>query len=136
MSRYPQFGGAHVFAVPDPKTGDQVMCVVTMVPGERFDAAAFASFVDAQPDMGTKWRPTFVRVVDEVPMTGSGKINKAPLRATAWEADDVWYAPSRAGGYAPMSVADRAALRDVFVAGGRENSMPAASRALLAEAAE
>src|SRR5699024_4514900 len=28
LSRYPRFGGVHVFAVPDPATGDQVMCVV------------------------------------------------------------------------------------------------------------
>ncbi|GAA4803637.1 AMP-binding protein [Tomitella cavernea] len=136
LSRYPAFAGAHILAVPDPKTGDQVMCVVTMAPDARFDPEDFAAFVDAQPDMGTKWRPAFLRVVDEVPMTGSGKINKAPLRATAWEADDVWYAPSRASGYTLMSVADRAALRDQFVAGGRENVMPADSRRLLTEAAE
>lgn len=136
LSRYPRFGGAHVFAVPDPKTGDQVMCVATMAPGERFDADEFAAFVDAQPDMGTKWRPAFVRIVGEVPMTGSGKIDKAPLRAAAWEADDVWFAPSRTSNYAPMGAADRAALRDQFIAGGRENSMPAASRNLLAQAAE
>ncbi|GAA4815344.1 AMP-binding protein [Tomitella cavernea] len=136
LARYPRFGGAHILGVPDPKTGDQVMCVVTMSDGARFDPADFAAFTDAQPDMGTKWRPTFVRVVDAVPMTGSGKINKAPLRATAWEADDVWYAPSRSSAFARMDASDRAGLRDQFVAGGRENAMPAESRKLLTKAAE
>jgi len=66
-------------------------------------------------------------------MTGSGKIDKAPLRATAWEADDVWYAPTRQDGYRRMSEQERARLRESFIAAGRENVMPASARAAVAE---
>lgn len=134
LVRYPAFSGAHAFGVPDPTTGDQLMAVVALNHGHAFDPAGFADFLAAQPDLGTKWRPTFVRVVDAVPTTANGKIDKAPLRATAWEAEDIWYAPTRTSAYAPLTDEQRAALRDGFVASGRENVLPAASRALLAAA--
>lgn len=134
LVRYPQFGGAHAYAAPDPRTGDLLTAAVVMAGGAQFDPAHFAAFLDAQPDLGTKWRPTFVRVVDEVPMTANGKINKAPLRATAWEADDVWWLPPRTSAYVLMTAEDKAALRQEFLAAGRANRLPAASSVLVAAA--
>ncbi len=131
LVRFPLFAGAHVFAVPDPTTGDQLMAVVTLKDGETFDPGGFADFLAAQPDLGSKWRPTFVRVVPEVPVTGSGKIDKAPLRAQAWEDEGVWYAASRTSPYVRLTHGDRAAIRRRFADGGRTNSLPAASRALI-----
>lgn len=135
LVRYPAFAGAHCFGVPDPQTGDRLMAVVVLKAGHVFDPADFDAFLSQQPDLGTKWRPTFVRVIDQVPTTANGKIDKAPLRATAWEADDVWYAVSRDAAFEPMTDEQRAAVRDGFVAAGRENVMPAASRALRAAVA-
>lgn len=131
LVRYPRFSGAHAYAVPDPNTGDQLMCAVTMREGARFDAEDFAEFLDGQPDLGTKWRPTFVRVVDAVPTTANGKIDKAPLRATAWEADDVWWAPTRTSPFQLLSEEQRATIRGRFAAAGRDNALPTASRALV-----
>ncbi|MDN5894987.1 MAG: AMP-binding protein, partial [Nocardioides sp.] len=127
LVRYPQFGGAHAYAVPDPKTGDQLMCAVTINPGETFDPAKFREFLDAQTDLGTKWRPRFVRVVEAVPTTANGKINKAPLRATAWEATDVWWTLPRSTEYVAMSDVDKSGIREEFRSAGRENALPAAS---------
>ncbi|WP_455901746.1 AMP-binding protein [Rhodococcus gordoniae] len=132
MARYPEFSGAHAYAVPDPKTGDQVMCVVVMAGDATFDPADFATFIDAQPDLGTKWRPTYIRVVDEVPTTGSGKIHKGPLRATAWEADRVWYAATRTSEYSLLTEDDKHRIRTQFVESGRANNLPIASRRILA----
>jgi fatty-acyl-CoA synthase len=131
LVRYPAFSGAHAYAVPDPNTGDQLMCAVTLRDGATFDADDFADFLDEQPDLGTKWRPTFIRVVDAVPTTGSGKIDKAPLRATAWEAEDVWWAPTRTSPFRPIDEEQRTTIRAQFAAAGRENMLPAASRALV-----
>lgn len=131
LFRFPPLTGAHAYAVPDPRTGDQLMCTVTVRDGEAFDPEAFADFLAQQTDLGTKWRPTFVRVVDAVPTTANGKIDKAPLRATGWEADNVWWAPSRTSAYQLLTDDLRAQLRDEFCSAGRENALPAASRALL-----
>ena len=50
------------------------------LPGRAFDPDAFAAFLDAQSDLGTKWAPRFVRVMPELPVIGQGKIDKKPLR--------------------------------------------------------
>ncbi|WP_370936083.1 AMP-binding protein [Amycolatopsis sp. cg13] len=128
LGRYPAFAVAHCYGVPDPKTGDLLMTSVILAEDTVFDPEDFDEFLAAQPDLGTKWRPTFVRIIDEAPVTGSGKVDKAPLRAQGWEDDRVWYAPSRTSPYRPLTAADRDALRAEFRAHGRENSLPAASR--------
>ncbi|UKD58777.1 AMP-binding protein [Amycolatopsis sp. FU40] len=128
LGRYPAFAAAHCYGVPDPRTGDLLMASVILAEDAAFDPAEFAGFLAAQPDLGTKWRPTFVRIIDEAPVTGSGKVDKAPLRAQGWEGGRVWYAPSRASPYRLLTEEDREALRAEFAAHGRENSLPAASR--------
>ena len=131
LVRYPAFAAAHCFGVPDPRTGDLLMAAVVLEEGVAFDPDHFAAFLAGQADLGTKWRPTFVRVLDEVPTTGSGKISKAPLKATAWESDRVWYAARRTDPYRLLTEEGRRELREAFTSIGRENSLPAASRALL-----
>jgi len=37
--------------------------------------------LDDQRDLGTKWAPRFVRIVDALPVTGVDKVAKLPLRA-------------------------------------------------------
>lgn len=128
LVRFPALSGAHAYAVPDPRTGDELMAAVTLRPGETFDPDAFAGFLAEQPDLGTKWRPAFVRVMESVPTTANGKINKAPLRATAWESDAVWWAPTRNDPYRPLTEEDRVRRREAFVEVGRINALPAASR--------
>jgi fatty-acyl-CoA synthase len=136
LVRFPDFAGAHAFGVPDPKTGDLLMAVVTLQDGNDFDPERFSAFLADQPDLGAKWRPTFVRVVDAVPTTANGKIDKAPLRAAAWEADGVWFAPTRTSPYGRLTDEQRTDIRSTFIAAGRENALPAGSRALLASAVE
>ncbi len=73
-----------VYSVPDPRSGDQVMAALEMLPGHEFDPEAFSAFLAAQPDLGTKWTPSFVRVTGALPQTASGKVTKDPLRADGW----------------------------------------------------
>ena len=62
----------------------------------RFDPDAFAAFLDAQSDLGTKWAPRFVRVMPGIPVVGQDKIDKKPLRREAWLCEDpVWWRPAR-----------------------------------------
>ncbi|HEV8208106.1 MAG TPA: acyl-CoA synthetase, partial [Acidimicrobiia bacterium] len=106
--------------VPDARTGDQVMAALELGPGVEFDADAFAEFLAAQSDLGTKWAPRYVRVVEHMPLTANNKVNKQPLRAARWEtSDDVWVRELADGPYRRLTEADVAALRDQFAAHGR-----------------
>jgi fatty-acyl-CoA synthase len=117
---------AAVYAVPDPDVGDQVMAALQLRPGAEFDPADFAAFLAAQDDLGTKWAPRFVRVSTALPVTETNKIKKRDLRRERWEcADPVWWRPEREGPYVKLTPNDVAALRERFVARGREHLLEA-----------
>lgn len=126
VQRLPWIAAAPVFAVPDPRTGDNVMVAVDLEPGAGFDAAAFGEHLAAQPDFGAKWWPTYVRVVGRMPLTGSGKVDKAPLRRAAWNtADQVWVRVGRTAEYRLLDEGGRDAIEKEFVEHGRQALLPA-----------
>ncbi|MEO6126528.1 MAG: AMP-binding protein [Ilumatobacteraceae bacterium] len=125
LHRFPGAVMVAVYAVPDPRTGDQVMAAVEMGSGAPFDPAAFETFLDAQRDLGTKWSPRFVRLVTEMPLTANNKINKQPLRVSAWNTPEpVWWKPSRGESYRPFTPDDASLLVAEFVAHGRSQLLP------------
>jgi fatty-acyl-CoA synthase len=90
LARYEGAVAVAVYAVPDPVTGDQVMAAIA---GD-FEPRAFADFLLAQPDLGTKMAPRFVRVVERMPVTATNKIHRALLRREGFRcADPVWWRP-------------------------------------------
>jgi len=96
IARFPAVVVCAVYAIPDPVVGDQVMAALQLRPGASFDADAFASFLSAQPDLGTKWAPRFVRVVDRLPSTPTNKVLKRQLRNEGVDdADPLWERPGR-----------------------------------------
>jgi fatty-acyl-CoA synthase len=113
LSRYRPFGGVAVFAVPDPGggTGDAVMAAVEMRLGFTFEPNDFVEWMASQPDLGTKWPPTFVRVCGKLDETATGKITKVRLRHEAWHGTDpVWFRPSRSDAFVLLGQADTDAL--------------------------
>lgn len=125
LQRVPGVAAAPIFAVPDPRTGDQVMVVVEMEDGVSFDPKSFGDFLDEQPDMGAKWWPRFVRVIDRIPLTGSNKVNKTPLRRAAWATDDSVYTRiGRTREYVLLDDAGRDAIEAEFRAHGRLAMLP------------
>jgi fatty-acyl-CoA synthase len=120
LGRFPAFRGVAVFPVPDPRTGDQVMAAAELEAGARFDPSAFAAFLAAQPDLGTKWAPRFVRTVTSLPVTATDKVDKRPLRSARWETSDpVWHRVGRSDEYVPLTRADIDRLRTEFEQNGR-----------------
>jgi fatty-acyl-CoA synthase len=110
LARFPGVVTAVVLPVPDPRTGDQVLAVLELAEG--FDPGAFSDFLENQPDLGTKWAPRFVRVTDRIPLTGSGKVDKRPLRRQHWQTPDpVWWRPFSDRGGRPPVTEDRAYRR-------------------------
>jgi fatty-acyl-CoA synthase len=124
LSRWDPVVMCAVYPVPDPRTGDQVMAALEL--DGPFDPDAFAAFLAAQPDLGTKWAPRFVRVVRSMPLTATGKVNKPPLRREHWEtADRVWWRPGRDLTYRPLDAGHAEALRAEFDAHGRAHVLTA-----------
>jgi fatty-acyl-CoA synthase len=111
-----------VYAVPDPRSGDQVMTALEMLPGQVFDPQGFGRFLDSQPDLGTKWVPSFVRVTRGLPQTASGKVTKDPLRSDGWwgGSDPVYRRRATPAAFVPMGDDDRRSLRAEFRRHGRE----------------
>ena len=122
LARFPGADGVAVYAVPDSRTGDQVMAAIEMLAGAAFDPDAFAHFLSGQRDLGTKWAPRYLRVVEDLPVGATNKIDKRPLRAERWETTDTlyWRAP-RADTYVPFTATDANALRAEFEANERAN---------------
>ncbi len=91
LARYEPFTDVAVYAVPDAHVGDQVMAAVTLAEGRTFDPASFTAFLAAQPDLGTKWTPRYIRLVDALPRTPTNKVIKRTLRDAAWNTPDPVY---------------------------------------------
>ncbi|MDN4172189.1 AMP-binding protein [Nocardioides sp. SOB77] len=126
LARVPGVLSAVVYAVPDPATGDQVMCTLELEPGASFDPAAFGAHLAAQPEMGAKWWPRLVRVTEAIPLTASNKVDKAPLRAAAWATEDpVHVRVGRTAEYVALDAERRAALEAEFAAHDRQALLPA-----------
>ncbi len=120
LERHPDVNSAVVYAVPDPRSGDRVMTALELRAGRDFEPDAFASFVAAQPDLGTKWAPSFVRISPGLPVTATGKLTKPPLQRERWECDDpVYWRPGRDDAYRLLTEEDRRALRREFAGHGR-----------------
>ena len=99
LERHPGVRLAAVYAVPDPKVGDQVMVALELHDGAGFDPEGFATFLSDQPDLGTKWSPRFVRVCSSLPATATSKVLVRALRAERWHcADPVWWTPQGPAG--------------------------------------
>ncbi len=126
LARWEPAAAVAVFGVPDTVTGDQVMAAIELrTRSGPFDPAVFAAFLAAQPDLGTKWAPRFVRIVGHLPTTGTNKIDKQPLRRAAWRTDDeIWWRPARAARYRRFTFADRTALDDALAANQRTALLP------------
>jgi fatty-acyl-CoA synthase len=108
--RAPGVRSAAVYAVPDDPVGDRVMVAVEVDDEAAFDVAAFDAFVRAQPDLGPKWVPSFVRVATELPKLASMKIDKTRLRREGWDAPAVSWRPGRGDPLRAMTDTDVAAL--------------------------
>lgn len=125
LRRLPGVSDAAVYAVPDEATGDQVMAALELEPGHSFDPGEFRRSLLAQSDLGTKWAPRYVRIVDELPVTANNKVVKTGLRAEAFVCDDpVWWTPSRGHGYELLDREGLDELRSRYEHQGRQALLP------------
>jgi fatty-acyl-CoA synthase len=120
LARHPDVVVATVYAVPDEEVGDQVMAAVELRAGASFDPDDFDSFLGEQPDLGTKWAPRYIRVMDAIPVTETQKPLKRQLRRERWDVPDpVFWRPAKHEALRDLSDGDRGELLRRFEARGR-----------------
>ncbi len=124
IGRHPDIVLVSVYGVPDPHSGDQVMCAVVLREGANFDGASFASWLDGQPDLSPKWRPRFVRVSKALPSTPTNKILARTLvhekfRSDRVAGDPVSVRDRNSAAFRPFTQRDELNLREVFESNGR-----------------
>ncbi|MCJ1677160.1 AMP-binding protein [Streptomyces sp. APSN-46.1] len=121
LARWSEAAAVAVYAVPDEVAGDQVMAALALREGAVFDPEAFAEFLAAQPDLGTKMSPRYVRIVADMPVTATNKVHRVALRRAGFRAapDPVWCSPPGHPGYRPLNPEALAALLAAYEARGR-----------------
>jgi len=121
LQRHPDVFLAAVYGVPDAEAGDRVMAALVLRAGSWFDGTAFAAFLDAQPDLSSKWAPTYVRIVRDLVRSETNKVQKRHLQSEKFivAADDaVFWRPRGETTYRPFTPADLAAVRERFRSSG------------------
>ncbi|HVW81603.1 MAG TPA: AMP-binding protein [Mycobacteriales bacterium] len=120
IDRHDDVAAVAVVGVSDPHNGDQVLAALQLVEGAGFEPAAFGDWLAAQPDLGTKWAPKFVRVTPALPTVAHDKTDRQRIKREAWATTDpVWWRPDRDAGYRLLTDADRDALYAEFEANQR-----------------
>jgi fatty-acyl-CoA synthase len=125
VSRHPDVVLGAVYGVPDAEAGDQVMAALILRDGAALDGAAFAAWVDAQADLGPKWRPRYLRVARAgLPSTPTNKVLKRVLvqqkfRADLTGDDELWVRGRGEAEYRRFTADDERALLAQFESHGR-----------------
>ena len=76
---HPDIVDAQVIGVPDERYGEELMAWVRLKDGAQLDAAALREFCSGK--ISHYKIPRYVHVVDEFPMTVTGKVRKVQMRA-------------------------------------------------------
>ncbi|TDV11011.1 AMP-binding protein [Paraburkholderia caballeronis] len=79
LFRHPKIQSVQVFGVPDAKYGEEVCAWVVLRPGEQATAEDIQAFCNGQ--IAHYKVPKYIRFVDELPMTVTGKVQKFVMRA-------------------------------------------------------
>jgi fatty-acyl-CoA synthase len=125
LGRYAGVAGLAVVGVPEAQSGDQVLVAFELTDGATFDPDDFAAWLSRQPDLGTKWSPTYVRICQALPTVGHDKIDRRRLQREAWLTNDpVWRRAPRETSYRLLDNADRDAIRRAFDDHGRATMHP------------
>ncbi|HEV3104609.1 MAG TPA: AMP-binding protein [Trinickia sp.] len=93
LFRHPKIQSVQVFGVPDAKYGEEVCAWIVLRAGEQATAEEIQQFCQGQ--IAHYKVPRYVRFVDEMPMTVTGKIQKFVMRERMM--DELNSTPPKAG---------------------------------------
>jgi len=86
LATHPAVSLAVVIGVPDEKWGEAVKALIVGKPGAAVDPAELVAMVRARK--GPVYAPKTVDIVDSLPLTPVGKVDKKVLRARYWAGRD------------------------------------------------
>jgi fatty-acyl-CoA synthase len=122
LQRHPDVFLCAVYGAPDAEAGDRVMAALALREGATFDPDGFVRFLDTQPDLSPKWRPTWVRIVPELRRSETNKVLKRELQREKFLGvdgpDPLWWQPRGAATYRRFTGIDLATLRAQFARAG------------------
>jgi cyclohexanecarboxylate-CoA ligase len=79
LLRHPAITQVAIVAYPDERLGERACAVITLKPGGSLDLAGMVEFLKSQK-VALQYVPERLLVVNEMPATPSGKIQKFKLR--------------------------------------------------------
>lgn len=86
LARHPRVQAAVLVGIPDARLGERSCCVLVPRPGTPPSLAELAEFLDGAGVAKFKW-PERLELVEALPMTPTGKVQRALLRARILERD-------------------------------------------------
>jgi cyclohexanecarboxylate-CoA ligase len=84
LYRHPAVAQAAIVAYPDPRLGERGCAVLVLKPGQSLDQAGMVEFLKSQK-VALQYIPERLLLLDAMPATPSGKIQKFKLRETLRE---------------------------------------------------
>jgi fatty-acyl-CoA synthase len=82
LHTHPDVQDVHVIGVPDARLGEEIMAWIRLRPGARpITTADVRAYAEGQ--LAHYKIPRYVRIVEDFPMTASGKVRKVDMRKTA-----------------------------------------------------
>jgi fatty-acyl-CoA synthase len=82
LHTHPDVQDVHVIGVPDARLGEEIMAWIRLHPGARpMTAADVRAYAEGQ--LAHYKIPRYVRIVEDFPMTASGKVRKVDMRKAA-----------------------------------------------------
>ncbi|MEO8123159.1 MAG: AMP-binding protein, partial [Burkholderiales bacterium] len=78
LFRHPKVQSVQVFGIPDPKYGEEICAWIVVKPGQQCTADEVRDFCRDQ--IAHYKVPRYIRFVDELPMTITGKVQKFIMR--------------------------------------------------------
>jgi cyclohexanecarboxylate-CoA ligase len=82
LFKHPAVAGVAIVGYPDPRFGERACAFVVLREGRTFDFGEMAAFLKEQK-MAVQYIPERLEIVDDLPRTPSGKIQKFKLRQAA-----------------------------------------------------
>ncbi|MGI9576943.1 MAG: AMP-binding enzyme, partial [Microthrixaceae bacterium] len=125
IASHPDVVIAAAYGVPDVASGDQVMASLVLRDGAGFDPASFATWLDAESGLPPKWRPSYLRVAQSLPTTGTNKVVKRTLvrqkyRRDRCDGDPLYFRARDASAFEEFDSDSAESLRQEMAASGRE----------------